>query len=417
MSALKKLSYSESDISENSKHHFLNPPDSTMPLKALISLALEEKTEKTRNMIEYTKAVPKDFGKDWYAYYTVNKKPYKFRGGINRIKSEKERRWQLQRVCNAINDLFESGWRPKKGKQLIINAEKTIVEAIEYVLEVKSKTVDAKTMVSYRATSKKFVKWLEDNHYNLLYCNQITYNYIVAFLDYLKLKVPAGTSINNDIRFIKTIFNEIEERELITVNPTKKVKIPKVAKGKTNTPLTPDEFKKVSKFLKECKEYPRLHIHAGFIYNCALRPKEIMLLKIKDIKFDIEQIDVRADISKNNKKQPIAIPPIFLKQLEYLKEYDPEWFVFGFDLNPSPKRMGTNHSSSVWKKLIKEGLGIDKDEYSLKHSRAIHMYLDGASIHEIQVYLRHASPSETENYMRTMIAFISKATLNKTREF
>jgi len=214
-------------------------------------------------------------------------------------------------------------------------------------------------------------------------------------------------------------FNDIADKEIIDNTPTDKIKNVKRSRGSQNIPPTPDEFLKISEFLKHFTVYPKFKYHPKFIYNLGLRPTEIQEVLILDIRFEMGVIDITPDMSKNKKKEPIKIPEKFLKELEYLKEYDPKMYVFGHDFEPSYTRIGNNRANKVWKKYVKDGLGIDKDEYSLKHLRSVHMKMDGASDEEIQAHMRHSTPEETRNYMRSMLGStkVSEETLNKTREF
>lgn len=139
-----------------------------------------------------------------------------------------------------------------------------------------------------------------------------------------------------------------------------------------------------------------------FMYYCFIRPNELRRLKISDILFEREQIIVRGEISKNKKQEYVTIPDYFFNEIQYLKEYNPNDYIFASskDLSkPIGEKTMTQRHRNILKKL---GFPAGFALYSWKHTGAVHAAKNGISVKELQIQLRHHSLDQVDQYLRQL---------------
>ena len=71
---------------------------------------------------------------------------------------------------------------------------------------------------------------------------------------------------------------------------------------------------------------PQLWLFIQFIIYCLIRPNsELRLLQIHHIDFENSIILIPADIAKNKKSQWVTIPKVLMAQIQFLKQYPPQY--------------------------------------------------------------------------------------------
>ena len=136
-----------------------------------------------------------------------------------------------------------------------------------------------------------------------------------------------------------------------------------------------------------------------------MRPLECLGIRRRHVDFDQGIIKLPGTISKNSKSDVVDLPGQILEQLRamHFDKADPDTLLFsGHDLQPGDTTIHRNRVSELWKRLVRQELGIDKDMYSLKHRGAIDLVNAGVDIKKIQTYMRHSSLDITDKYLRTL---------------
>lgn len=140
-------------------------------------------------------------------------------------------------------------------------------------------------------------------------------------------------------------------------------------------------------------------------YGCALRLTEVISLRFGDISFSGNRITIRAEISKNRCEETVELPEN-LKSLLRLYYFQccrgakpDDWLFPG-------RKSGTHITKGSAQRILQhrlEDLGWLTRGYtfhSLRHAHALHYYLAGADIYQVQVRLRHKRISSTTIYVR-----------------
>ena len=78
-------------------------------------------------------------------------------------------------------------------------------------------------------------------------------------------------------------------------------------------------------------EEPEIWLAIKFMYNCAIRPGELRMLKIEHVLVESEKVFIPAHIAKTGKSRFARIPKNFLSDLTFIKSADPYRYLF-----PSP---------------------------------------------------------------------------------
>lgn len=140
-------------------------------------------------------------------------------------------------------------------------------------------------------------------------------------------------------------------------------------------------------------------------YACALRMSEVITLRFSDISFSAGLLTVRAEFSKNRCEETVELPadlrPMFL---DYYRQFrrgaSPDDWVF------AGRKPGTHISKGVPGRILKKRLAElgwlsrGYSFHSLRHAHALHYYLAGADIYQVQIRLRHRQISSTTVYVR-----------------
>ncbi|MCH7658346.1 MAG: site-specific integrase [Bacteroidetes bacterium] len=137
----------------------------------------------------------------------------------------------------------------------------------------------------------------------------------IYFDDYLLVQGNfSSRTINGDISYIKSFFQVLVDREIITINPFQKLKKHKEASSRRNLALNKNQIKKIKKVIE--KKDRQLWLFVQFIYYCYLRPNEVRQLTFQHIHLEKRQIFIPGHISKNGMDGYVTIPEVFARELK-----------------------------------------------------------------------------------------------------
>lgn len=257
-----------------------------------------------------------------------------------------------------------------------------------------------RTRESYLTSISECCEWL-DSTYNIS-IDDASVQHLRAFLIFLHKPVSSGgrglksRSVNIYNCAIKKYFQFVLRKELTRRDlPTMKV----------DNPLPKVPSRKEAATLIMGTRNPKHRLMLAMAYGCALRMTEVISLRFGDISFSRGLVTIRAENSKNRCEETVELPDnLRAMLLDYyircMRGAKPDGWLF-----PGQKA-GTHISKGTpWRVLHKrlEELGWLSRGYSfhsLRHAHALHYYLNGADIHQVQVRLRHRSISSTTVYVR-----------------
>lgn len=354
-----------------------------------------------------------DLSKRWYVGYFFKHpetgKYELFQTWISsKLKTKQARRSKALSIIDNINSSLLHGYNPFASENTrLINLK----EAINKVIQQKATYTRVRTLSTYKSFVRIFFKFLDKNSLSLLPASCFNFKHAILFSDYLKQnKAVSNRCHNNYIQGLRTIFNEIVLRDYMTDNPFRKVK------------YLPEEKRNIFAYTHNetaiLKEYcinndPDLWLVCQFIFYCAIRPAELVKLKIKYIDPERGKINVPADISKNKRQSIVSMPEPFRLQLVKLnlKDYDPNYYIFSKQLKPGQEYIYPTRLAERFKKVAVK-IGLNRRLYDLKHTGAGLAIIAGANIKDLQLHLRHTDIRTTDEYLKAFISEPSKEFIN-----
>lgn len=344
--------------------------------------------------------------KEWYVAFQVidpqTNALKRVRIKFNRIVNIRERRKAGREFVNTLNEQLALGWNPLLEK-VAPRAGIKAFEAMETFLKAKAKESEGNTMRAYRSYIKILKDWMLANGFNEdAYMTSFTKPVAIRFMEEADDKVSPQT-FNNYLRFYSILCNWMVKKGYIASNPFDDViRKPKKLLKKKRRILTDEQLTALWSYLSETN--PGFMLICMFCYLCLLRPKEIMLLKCRDIDMTRQIIHVRGEIAKNDNDSDRTIPD---EMLRFLKDYDlshPDWYLFSgerFEFSPGPKRVWSQRVSDFWSSKVRPNCGFSEDIqfYSLKDTGITNMLGSGVPASFVKQQADHSDLSITSVYL------------------
>jgi len=338
----------------------------------------------------------------WYVEFYYNNKRTRLSNQLNRIKDYQEKLDAFTNLKNEIYQQLKDGtYGQPQEKPVIIPRLKDAVK--EFIKWHNDKGSRPKTVQSYESKLKYLTDVLGTISTNYIYHKDVDDLLITLYKD---LNWSPKT-FNNCRLIFSGLFQFCIECRYITVNPVSRTKTKFVGKSTRNTAFIQDDFNRI---MIEVEKDTMLSMFVKSIYYTCIRPKELTSLQVRHIDFDKRIISIPASISKNKKDGTVHIDDSYYELLkEFYFNAPPNSYLFcndtvlfgdiSYQANRPYKRF-----VKILDKLKLNNKGYTL--YSVKHYSNIQKYLAGFSIAEIMVCNRHASLSETENYLRDLVQFV-----------
>jgi integrase len=144
-----------------------------------------------------------------------------------------------------------------------------------------------------------------------------------------------------------------------------------------------------------------------------VRPKEIRMLKVKDVNVYEGDITVSGKISKNNRQRVPVMPEVLCeylaRELEITK-YDPEDFLISLSGEPGPIPVGKNYMWNHWD-AVRKALRLPQEYklYSFKHTGNKFALKAGVSLKVLQMQNGHQNLNQTNTYVSQFSAHDDEA--------
>lgn len=359
---------------------------------------------------------------DWFVLYRFRNpetglmEPKKVRKGINRLKTDKEKRHHGTLLATAVNELLKSDWSPFIISEQEKQIEAPLVELLQEYLKTKKSSIRSRSYDHYVYAIHLFQQYLETIKAATIKSNQFTKAMAFGYSDWLlSTKKYSGKSHNNQVSNMKVFFEMMVDRDVLLKNPFKLIKKKPEEKGRAAC-YSDEQKNEIKKYTKE-KGLP-MYLFIQWIYYCFVRPNEIMQLQVKHIDFEFKRIQIPAYASKNRKQSSVDIPEIFFKIVkEKYSSVDKEYFLFAKGLLPGPVNILRNVASKDHKKIVDKlnikGLVL----YDWKHKGASDFLLAGNNPYDLMIRMRHHSLEQTMTYLRSLGVSMFDKSKKRKHEF
>lgn len=335
---------------------------------------------------------------------TGKPKQFQFRGDINKFSGKRDKLKEANSLLSVLEEKLASGWNPFNNSVRKDRDYKTLHDLLDELLSIKKSTLKIKSYRSYLDAKNIFQKWILTSGLKNCMPASFTPKMARTFADFmLTEKNYSGKTFNGMTGFIKTYFNMMIEREIITENPFSKIKRMQHDIG-SNHAFTEREKKALINLIKEADH--GLYCYVSFMYHCFIRRTELTKLKVSDIDLINRTIKINSADSKNRKQESVSIPdglwPL-VKEMDLLK-YPDDYYVFAHSLKPgavyykNPDRITEKHK--VFLKELK--IAYPKTLYSWKHTGVCDYFSKLKDPYVIMRQLRHHDLSITMVYLKSL---------------
>jgi integrase/recombinase XerD len=275
---------------------------------------------------------------------------------------------------------------------------KQLLKEYQYYLRI-SKGLAENTITSYIGDLSEYVAFIDKN-YALSTPRDITKTHIRNFIQRLKRKEEAASSISRKISAIRSFHRFLLQEREVDENVASSIHLPKKEK-KLPTVLSVDE---VTTLIAQTNNNTSLCLRnkaiLELLYGSGLRVSELLNLTLQDLHINTGFIDV---IGKGNKERIVPLGEEGAYALKrYLEQGRPNLKKHSVDalfINTRGNQLSRVGVYKIIKKLAKKA-GIQKDisPHTLRHSFASHLLENGVDLRFVQELLGHEDVSTTQIY-------------------
>lgn len=340
-------------------------------------------------------------GKDCFVYYyALNPETYKLQRvkvRVNHIRKAVDRDRYARMLCHAIDEKLWSGWNPFM--EALSAKSLTISQCVDRFIEVKSRTVRPASMKSYRSFCQMLMQYLQELHLDGKFCFQITREHLLRYMEWIDLNgCPTNKTYNNYVAFLYLLFDFFVKHGYIKENPAADLPKRRVDR-KTRTIIPPANRARIRLWFEE--RIP-LYIYVMLLcYRLFIRPKEIMMLRIRNIDFDNRLLNIPSSIAKNHCDRVLGVPDEIMDYFNTLRELPEDWYIFSDPKTYAPGQRATapTRIAERWKEM-RTALGLPESYqfYSLKDTGITEMLEAGVPAKYVKELADHHSLEMTERY-------------------
>ncbi len=277
-----------------------------------------------------------------------------------------------------------------------------------YVSEFESYLVDVKkvsdnTLESYMRDVNQYVSFLNKNGLSDNDSSEQTVEGVNAFLEHLRSMKKSSATITRMLASVRSYYQFLMQQGIVASNPAKQIKLER-SKKKIPEVLTDKE-------IVELLNQPDLSDFKGIrdkamlelLYATGIRVSELINLNVDDVFLARNQRgEVICRGGKNERSVPIHSIAVNAL-LDYVEQVRPSLVSVESGNALFVNLNGARLSRQGFWKIVKtyaEQANIKKDitPHTLRHSFALHLYQNGASLHDLQLMLGHADISSTQMY-------------------
>ena len=296
----------------------------------------------------------------------------------------------------AINQLLADGYHINENIVDEKSIDLTVKSGMEYALKISG--LKGSSYNSFSSTMNIYLEWAKVNGYDVIALDKFQRKYAYQYIDWRVSCGIKGVTVNNDVGYIKRLWNILKKRELVQLNPFHELEKLKEEQSHRNMAYTDEEIE----LLKEdiSVQDPELWSFIQIMYNTFMRGNEIRQLKISDIRLADRLIYIDSSISKNNKSEFVTIPDSLLDTIIDLvkTKSSGDWLFPGTRTCISKNRMNDRHRVF----LEKHNFSEDHTLYAWKHTGVVRAYKAGVDLKRIQLQCRHYSIAQTDTYLKSM---------------
>ncbi|WP_099463419.1 tyrosine-type recombinase/integrase [Parabacteroides provencensis] len=348
-------------------------------------------------------------GKEWYVGFyafdpvrnTMRRKKIK----INFIDKAADRRRYANNLMRRITDQLDKGWNPWIEADNA-KAYHTFRDVCDQYKRYLTKLADdghyrSDTYVSYCSYLRNIELYNQDKKVPIIYIYQFDREFVSDFLDHVYLdRENTPQTRDNYLGFLKTFSSYLVQHSYIKVKPTEGIScFGKRLKKKKRTIIEEGDMIRLHDYLQEKNKY---YLLASYVLHyCLIRPKEMSMIRLKDISLKKQTIYISDTVSKNRMDGVVTLPR---KVIELMIDLDifrhaGDDYLFSTGFKPGAEYRDEKQFRDYWSRYVRKDLKFpDRYKfYSLKDTGITSMLklYDPITVRD---QARHANILMTEIY-------------------
>ena len=258
------------------------------------------------------------------------------------------------------------------------------------------------TIAAYKNDLGQFIKFLQAGQYNINDWSDVTPEIVDEYVQYMKEKAYASSSVARKVAAVKSFFNFLFARGIIEDNPTTNVDSPKVKKRLPQT-LSAEDIDKLLQAPRQKRSPKHLRDTAllSMLYSTGMRVTEVVSLRVDDVDLQSNTLSCHGK-DEQLRELPLtkdtrdSVAAYLDGGRQYLVKNKDETALF---LNHRGQQLTRQGLWLIIKAYAKKAnLSGDVTPHTLRHSFAAHKLDDGSDLQEVQRLLGHANISTTQIY-------------------
>lgn len=274
--------------------------------------------------------------------------------------------------------------------------EKTLDGFITYLHNVKKKSEN--TVLSYNRDLTKFIKYLRTNKITSL--DKVEEKDLEKYINELNDNGFKSATVSRNIASLKAFFHYLNNEGVLSNDPTKSLKSPKIEKKIPEILTTDEVFALLEQPSGDSPKEIRDKAMLELLYATGIRVSELINLETSDVNLKTSSILCR-DGSKSRtipygKKAKDALTRYLEGAREAIVDNKESTILFA---NCSGQKMSRQGFWKLIKHYAKKaGIESDITPHTLRHSFAAHLVENGADLRSVQEMLGHSDISTTQIY-------------------
>ncbi len=341
------------------------------------------------------------------------------KGGANHFRTKKERLEVLETYSRNLSRLLKQGYNPYEDSE-DIDEIMSVEDAIQFGMDINKKTTAENSYIRFKSRINRFKNYLIENGYSRRFITSVDKKIVMKYLNHV-LDTSSPRNRNNTRTDISTLFQILEDNDIIPLNFVSKINVLK-APPKRNKTYSKEKLELIYEHLS--KQDPQLLLFIKFVSYNFLRPVEVCRLRVGDINLKEKTLTVKA---KNKLLKQKIIPKILIDELPDLSPYHIDDFVFSYDGGPGKWNATDDNRRDHFTKRFKAlkdyfskkaktddtyfELGIEYNIYSFRHTFITKLYREMRKTltpfetkSKLMLITGHSTMTALEKYLRDIDA-------------
>lgn len=349
-------------------------------------------------------------GKEWYigfnAYDPAQEKMRRKKIKLNHIPRITERRKYANDLIVRLSENLRNGWNPWVAR-MDSKGYDTLENAVKHFIRVKEKLVDddvirPDTFTDYESKLRNLLLYNKNLKRPIIYIYQLDEKFLQDFVEYIYVeRNNVAQTHDNYIRVLRVFckflvkqgYQQRNAADALTLFGRRAYK-----KGRTTIPEK--DLQRLHAYLTDRNPYYLLACYVEFY--CLIRPKEMALIKIRDISFKNRTILIRAENAKNRKDAVVTLNAKVINLMLDLKiyQYHQDCYLFSDKYMPGVVKKEGKIFRDYWNLHVKKDLKFPDTYkfYSLKDSGVTMMLRGKVDSLSVRDQARHSSILMTDKY-------------------